>query len=652
VSFRFQFRRGTTAERDAANPVLAAGEPAVVLDSGQPAELVLGDGVTAMADLRRAVWGDDTRLALAVTATQPGDLGTALDAKATRRLALAASPITNPTVTVRGSTPLPVDTFAGAVWGWNAGSIYRSTDDGDTWALYCAAPDSDPAYRLIPTSDGEVIYGGPSGVWKSTGWATGSPTWGTAKATPNGTSQFLQFQIDGDGTKFIVAEYSSTSRADSRYAYISTNAGTTFTQVYDSVARYGATLANGSHIHGACYDPWTDRFYLAEGHDDGGTVGAIAGIYYSEDNGATWTRPPGLIQNPPPTVIVATDDGLVCGSDSAQAGVWGVLRRDDPDDEALARTWAWRTGRGGVVGFGACGFREPVTGTVYIGFRTEYTDVAPVIAGGTAATAALVYAGPLPATAADDISSIVVPSADRLLAYARFGGVGNLITATLPGPGARSVDTGGYGGGTATDGTSVAAGARSSTGAGIRAVAVGVDASATQQDSVAVGHNAAATADSMTMIGSGTDGVAQGTSVGYNASTPAAGNVAVGYNAATTQASSTAIGHASAATGLASTALGKGGTASGTRAVTVGANTTASGERSVALGEGVTTSTWYQVAIGQRHIELEEMAAAQLPVSAPATNKARLYVKDNGSGKTQLCIRFASGAEIVIVTEA
>ncbi len=82
MSFRFQFRRGTAAERDAANPVLAAGEPAVVLDSGQPAELVLGDGVTEMADLRRAVWGDDARLAAAATATQPGDLGTAAAADA------------------------------------------------------------------------------------------------------------------------------------------------------------------------------------------------------------------------------------------------------------------------------------------------------------------------------------------------------------------------------------------------------------------------------------------------------------------------------------------------------------------------------------------------------------------------------------------
>ena len=36
---------------------------------------------------------------------------------------------------------------------------------------------------------------------------------------------------------------------------------------------------------------------------------------------------------------------------------------------------------------------------------------------------------------------------------------------------------------------------------------------------------------------------------------------------------------------------------------------------------------------------------------APAANGARLYVKDNGSGKTQLCVRFATGAVQVIATE-
>lgn len=37
--------------------------------------------------------------------------------------------------------------------------------------------------------------------------------------------------------------------------------------------------------------------------------------------------------------------------------------------------------------------------------------------------------------------------------------------------------------------------------------------------------------------------------------------------------------------------------------------------------------------------------------AAPATDHARLYARDNGVGKTQLCVRFATGAVQVIATE-
>lgn len=37
--------------------------------------------------------------------------------------------------------------------------------------------------------------------------------------------------------------------------------------------------------------------------------------------------------------------------------------------------------------------------------------------------------------------------------------------------------------------------------------------------------------------------------------------------------------------------------------------------------------------------------------AAPAANEARLYVKDNGAGKTQLAVRFATGVVQVIATE-
>jgi hypothetical protein len=37
--------------------------------------------------------------------------------------------------------------------------------------------------------------------------------------------------------------------------------------------------------------------------------------------------------------------------------------------------------------------------------------------------------------------------------------------------------------------------------------------------------------------------------------------------------------------------------------------------------------------------------------AAPPANMARIFVRDNGVGKTQLCVRFPSGAEQVIATE-
>lgn len=47
-------------------------------------------------------------------------------------------------------------------------------------------------------------------------------------------------------------------------------------------------------------------------------------------------------------------------------------------------------------------------------------------------------------------------------------------------------------------------------------------------------------------------------------------------------------------------------------------------------------------------LSLLELAADP---AAPASNDSRLYTRDNGSGKTQLCVRFASGAVQVIATE-
>lgn len=47
------------------------------------------------------------------------------------------------------------------------------------------------------------------------------------------------------------------------------------------------------------------------------------------------------------------------------------------------------------------------------------------------------------------------------------------------------------------------------------------------------------------------------------------------------------------------------------------------------------------------YVELAEIGNA----SAPGSNRARLFVRDNGSGKTQLCVRFHTGAVRTLATE-
>lgn len=48
-------------------------------------------------------------------------------------------------------------------------------------------------------------------------------------------------------------------------------------------------------------------------------------------------------------------------------------------------------------------------------------------------------------------------------------------------------------------------------------------------------------------------------------------------------------------------------------------------------------------------LEFDEQASAP---SAPAANAVRLYAEDNGSGKTRIVAKFASGADVVLGTQA
>jgi hypothetical protein len=57
------------------------------------------------------------------------------------------------------------------------------------------------------------------------------------------------------------------------------------------------------------------------------------------------------------------------------------------------------------------------------------------------------------------------------------------------------------------------------------------------------------------------------------------------------------------------------------------------------------SSTWLQIITG--YIDIEESTAPSNPPAATA----RLFVRDDGSGNTQLCVIFPSGTVVPIATE-
>jgi hypothetical protein len=76
------------------------------------------------------------------------------------------------------------------------------------------------------------------------------------------------------------------------------------------------------------------------------------------------------------------------------------------------------------------------------------------------------------------------------------------------------------------------------------------------------------------------------------------------------------------------------------------------GESPTGIGVvGSTTSGYAGYFIGKlfasSFMEMSETTTAPAPVA----NRARLFVRDNGSGKTQLCVRFHTGAVAVLATE-
>lgn len=561
---------------------------------------------------------------------------------------------------------------------------------GATWTLVHSATGAYNCVRLMLCADGEILYITPATVSKSSGWAS-NPSTATfaAKFSANATAGILPFTIDGNGTKFVIAEYAGTWE-DSRYATISVDGGDTWTRKWDS------GVDSTTHLHGACYDPWTDRFYLIEGHS------APKGIYYSDDDGDNWAKITGTdsyFSGGGPTVCVATKYGLVLGTDGPINGIHHMrnVASGLAADMRPELAWEWRSTAQvtGVIGFAEMGWYDSDSGLVYLCYSTSLTLKA-VIAASDGKSAGLLYTVPESGIAEDSVEQIYAADGKVWAQVAITAGtVLNHLTAEHDGYAVvdQSVlDSGAVLGGEvasqhvgasmAIGPTAKASGANSlSAGPGVKCASdvvgvvlvgsglnvtsagaystllgyefsgsigsqavgigysldmsggslitvVGADASGLGGSCVAGGYKAKAYAFD-TIVGVEAEG-SSGTSqacFGWKAKSPAAYGAMFGFNAHGTGAGTWQSAFGTSATTGAADASAFGG---GAICAYVG---------SVSLGRATAATATQQVAMGPRHIEISEQTAP----GVPAANSLRLYASDDGNGVTQLSVHTSAG---------
>lgn len=582
-----------------------------------------------------------------------------------KTLGIPLAKMSNTTVEENYTGVLPITFHDGWLYGFrNNTTIVRSNDDGKSWTTVATSPQGS-LHSIYWTNDGEVLLGFNSWVYKSSGWSNNpqTATWKTVVNKSKGIG-ILPWGIDGDGKKFIVTEYSASDRSESRYVWISTDMGETFNIVID---KYDIDPDNTSHMHGVCYDRWADRFFLSHGH------GIIEGVYWSDDDGITWNLVNADFElNASPTTLTATDNGIVAGSDSGRAGLYGIQRTENPHDMVMRRTARWQVSQEGVTGFAYRGVRDEETGQVYVAIKSDFTDISPVIMAGTATTGSVVWKDSVGSPSPFQYLTVT----DKYL-IAVHGNSGNykLIKDVKPTQGVPNFDGGNIQTGLATS-TSIGIGqnvdvttpneiiignnAKQAVGSGGYNVVLGDNASGGSQG-VTIGSDAKSEAGFTTAIGKNV--IAKGENsiaIGKGASIGSGGSnsVALGTDATVEGTSSVAFGGAAFASGLLSVAIGASSVAGnssislGRRASTGNGTSVAIGEyakshfsNAVALGSNTESTAANQLQIGERHIELSVS-----PITAGPIGVARIYLKENTDGKQELCIRFRNG-EVVLATQ-
>lgn len=585
--------------------------------------------------------------------------------------------------------PNIITSFGGRLYGCFDNKLYHKTSASSPWVETCSLPNTELVRHLVPMADGQVVLVTGTKIYKSGGWGTGSVTWSLKVTNSGGSAVFLGFSTAGSEgqSKMIVGEYAGGSAVsgweNSKYAWATKDSGATWSIVYDAEARYPDDWSE-THIHSACYDPWSDLFFVVEGHTDN------RGIYYSADpfaNPNSWARiaagsQGGGLEDGQPTDIVPTDKGIVLSSDGPTQGFWVIGRGSSPADMTVQPVWEWPAGGGGVLGFGRCHFRDPKTGVVYFGYQHNYVPNAinPLaVFACDGSQGGMVWRGGLadipPVGTVNVLDGVVVTPWGELIG--RTAANSDVGTMEIKGEVTR-----GAGYNTLLDPGRVLGGIFEPAVKSSRGAAIGSGSYAGANSALAVGPAASVTGSNSTAIGvsshhGGTNGVTLGSFnysedaqvhlVGYNiragANSVVTGSlrnlqayqnlVSIGAIQTLSGDSIVAIGHnVTVGSGIGGVAVG--GTLSqvmATQGTVWGHNSKvlAGHVGSTVIGYTLESTAAHQVQLGSKHIELK--TATAVPTNG-AADTARLFTRKNAGDKQELCVIFPTGSIIVLGTEA
>ena len=565
--------------------------------------------------------------------------------------------------------------------------------DGDTWTPVATTSGDGHMVRIYGTGDGEILVNRSQSMWKSAGWGAPDVTFSqVVEVRPPGHADRSQVRfhqgwgVDVRGQYIIATEYGPWST--SRYAWLSSDNGTTFQRVFDFHDHPGGSTPNpgGAHLHGVAINLRDQTMFVIGGD------AAAAGIYWAKLSNPTQWSP--LAHQPTssmghksiPTTIRETRWGMTLGSDNDPNGVWHIPHSSD-HDYRLSFHLVFPFGRASTQ-LVAQHIHEDEWGVAWHLFSGAGAQPNYIVAFSGPGAYSVVLEDKNKRIFGANEPHTIFAHASRL--WVTDSGGGSYVFARpragTPAPVVR--DSGATLGGTANpDGSALAAGINAkasgrgsvAVGAaeatGVDSVAIGRGASAQPNHSVAIGPAATTNLSSSVAVAVGFSSTASGVSVGYGtrsayhsavalgygAICDASDSIAIGYNATTpaNNNAATAIGASSSATGN-GTAVGRsaaatfnavaiGNEAKGAagESVAIGRQAEATHWNSVALGYQTKTTGALQVHFGPRHLELGAVAAAP---AAPADG-AQVFVRLSG-GKHQLVVRFPSGADATIAQEA